>query len=147
MRLAMIRPFWTEMGLPVENHGDAWLADALTLMAGRGRTAREMAEYSDYFVSFEPVKARYASDAVPDGLRRGLKDFFGVLLATPDWTPETLEESARRWVADRGAKMKDYAMTMRFALTGMKVSPGIFEVAVHLGRDEVRRRLEHYALI
>ena len=38
-------------------------------------------------------------------------------------------------------------MTLRFALIGMKVSPGIFEVAVHLGRDEVRQRLEHYALI
>ena len=116
-------------------------------MEGRGRTAREMAEFSDYFVSFEPVKARYSADAIPDDLRPGLRDFFGVLLSLPDWTPENLEEAARRWVADHGVKMKDYAMTLRFALTGMKVSPGIFEVAVHLGRDEVRRRLEHYALI
>ena len=147
VRLSMVRPFWLKAGLPVENHDDAWLAGALTLMEGRGRTAREMAEFSDYFVSFEPVKARYSAEAVPDDLRAGLRDFFGVLLSLPDWTPENLEEAARRWVADHGVKMKDYAMTLRFALTGMKVSPGIFEVAVHLGRDEVRRRLEHYALI
>ena len=93
------------------------------------------------------MKARYTADVLPDALRPSLKDFFGTLLSLPDWSPEALEEAARRWVADHGAKMKDYAMTLRFALTGMKVSPGIFEVAVHLGRDEVRRRLEHYALI
>ncbi len=38
-------------------------------------------------------------------------------------------------------------MPLRFALTGMKVSPGIFEVAVFFGKEEVRRRLEHYGLV
>ena len=114
VRLSMVRPFWLEAGLPVERHDDAWLAGALTLMGGRGRTAKEMAEFSDYFVSFEPVKARYTADTLPDALRPSLKDFFGTLLSLPDWSSEALEEAARRWVADHGAKMKDYAMTLRF---------------------------------
>jgi hypothetical protein len=29
----------------------------------------------------------------------------------------------------------------------MKVSPGVFEVAEHLGVREVRRRLEHYGAL
>ena len=43
--------------------------------------------------------------------------------------------------------MKDYAMPLRFALTGMKVSPGIFEVAELMGREECRKRLEFYGLL
>ncbi|MCR5346883.1 MAG: glutamate--tRNA ligase [Fretibacterium sp.] len=146
-RLAMIRPFWEEMGLPVDKHDDTWLAEALTLMAGRGRTAKEMAEFSDYFVSFDPVKARWDGSDIAEDRKPGLRDFFAALFAVTDWTPEALEAQARKWTEERGVRMKDYAMPLRFVLTGMKVSPGIFEVAVHLGRDEVKRRLEHYGLI
>ena len=150
VRLSMVRPFWEGAGLPVSDvtaaRGEAWLAEALTLMAGRGQTAREMAEYSDYFVSFEPVKARWDGTDIAEERKPVLKEFFAAILNEPDWTPERLEALSRTWTEERGVKMKDFAMPLRFALTGMKVSPGIFEVAVHLGRDEVRRRLEHYGL-
>ncbi|MBQ7220833.1 MAG: hypothetical protein IJS28_07630 [Synergistaceae bacterium] len=59
-----------------------------------------------------------------------------------------MEEAAREWVScHEGAKMKDYAMPLRFALTGMKVSPGIFEVAELLGREECEARLKYYGLM
>jgi glutamyl-tRNA synthetase len=146
-RLDLVKPFWKEMGLPAENHGEAYLAGALTLMGGRGQTARELALFSDYYVSFEPVKKRWKPEEVSDELRAGLSEFFSALLAEPQWEAERLESRARVWVEEKGAKMKDYAMTLRFALTGMKVSPGIFEVAAFLGREEVRRRLEFYGFI
>jgi len=31
-------------------------------------------------------------------------------------------------------------------MTGRKVSPGIFHIAVFLGRDEVEKRLRYYGL-
>ena len=142
VRLSMVKPFWIEAGLPVSEHDDKYLADALTLMAGRGRTAKEMSEFSDYFVSFEPVKARYT----PEGLdTASLKEFFAALFESPEWKAEALENIARSWVGSReGAKMKDFAMPLRYALTGMKVSPGIFEVAELLGRDECEKRIKYY---
>jgi glutamyl-tRNA synthetase len=147
VRLDLIKPFWKDAGLPVERHDDAWLADALTLMGGRGQTAKELAAFSDYYVSFEPVKSRWNPEGISDELRPILREFFTALLAEPDWTAEKLEARARTWVEEKGVKMKDCAMTLRFALTGMKVSPGIFEVAALLGREEVRRRLEFYKLV
>ena len=142
VRLSMVKPFWIEAGLEVEKHDDKYLADALTLMAGRGRTAKEMAEFSDYFVSFEPVKARWT----PEGLDKAkLNEFFNALFASNDWKAEALEEIARNFIASHeGAKMKDYAMPLRYALTGMKVSPGIFEVAELMGKDECEKRVKFY---
>jgi glutamyl-tRNA synthetase len=145
-RLALIKPFWREMGLPVEEHKDEYLAAALTLMGGRGQTARELAAFSDYYVSFEPVKTRWNAGEVAEELLAGLREFFPVLLAEPHWTAEKLETRARTWVEEKGVKMKDYAMTLRLTLTGMKVSPGVFEVAALLGREEVRQRLDFYGL-
>ncbi|MDR1049299.1 MAG: glutamate--tRNA ligase [Synergistaceae bacterium] len=145
VRLGLVKPFWAEAGLPVEKHGDAYLADALTLMGGRGRTAKELAGFSDYYVSFEPVKGRWKPESLPDEAE--LRAFFAALLAEPEWTAETLEARARAWTEEKGVKMKDCAMTLRLALTGMKVSPGVFEVAALLGREETRNRLEFYGLI
>ena len=144
----MVRPFWVEAGLPVADveakRGVKYLEDALTLMEGRGRTAKEMAEFSDYFVSFEPVKARWNAEGID---KDKLRPFFGAGFSS-EWKAEKLEEAARSWVGGHeGAKMKDYAMPLRFALTGMKVSPGIFEVAEHLGREECESRLKFYGLL
>ena len=147
VRLGLVKPFWKEMGLPVEKHTDDYLASALTLMGGRGQTAKELAAFSDYYLSFDPVQERYKAEDLSDELRHGLKSFFSALLAEPEWAAEKLEERARAWVEEKGVKMKDYAMTLRYALTGMKVSPGVFEVAVLLGRDEAKRRLEFYNFI
>ncbi len=145
VRLSMVKPFWIEAGLQVDKHSDKYLADSLTLMAGRGRTAKEMAEFSDYFVSFEPVKARWNAEGLD---KEKLKPFFKALFESPEWKHEKLEEIARSWVSSQeGAKMKDYAMPLRFALTGMKVSPGIFEVAEHMGREECETRLKYYGLL
>ncbi|MBQ7151095.1 MAG: glutamate--tRNA ligase [Synergistaceae bacterium] len=149
VRLSMIKPFWIEAGLPVEEvekeRGENYLAQALTLMAGRGKTAKEMSEFADYFVSFEPVKKRWNAEGLD---KEKLKPFFEKLFALPTWKHEELEQAARDFVSSiEGAKMKDYAMPLRFALTGMKVSPGIFEVAELMGREECKKRLSFYGLI
>ena len=148
VRLSMVRPFWEEAGLPVAEveaaRGVKYLEDSLTLMEGRGRTAKEMSEFSDYFVSFEPVKARWNADELD---KEKLRPFFEAVFAS-EWKAGKLEEAARTWVGSHeGAKMKDYAMPLRFALTGMKVSPGIFEVAELLGREECEARLKFYGLM
>ena len=103
-----------------------------------------MAEFSDYFVSFEPVKSRWNAEGLDS---EKLKPFFGAVFAV-EWKAEKMEEAAREWIGQHeGAKMKDYAMPLRYALTGMKVSPGIFEVAEHLGREECEARLKYYGLM
>ena len=148
-RLNMVKPFWIEAGLPVDevenSRGEKWLADSLTMMEGRGKTAKEMADFSDYFVSFEPVKKRWDASDID---KAKLKEFFEMIFSQPSFKTEELEKAARSWVEAReGAKMKEYAMPLRYALTGMKVSPGIFEVAEHLGKDECEKRLKFYGLL
>jgi glutamyl-tRNA synthetase len=146
-RLALVKPFWMVIGLPVKDHSDEYLADALALMSGRGQTAKGMAEYSDYFVSFEPVKARYNAPDMAEEQLKNIRSFCNEILSSPEWKHETLEEIARNWAERYNVKMKECAMPLRFALTGMSVSPGIFEVAVLFGREETRRRLEYYKFL
>lgn len=145
--LKIIKPFWKNLGLDINSYSDDYLASSLQAMGGRGQTTLQLAEYSDYFLSFDTVKERYKADDIKEEIRPLLKKFYGELLEVADFTPQTMEAFTRTWVESNESSMKEVALPLRWALTGRKVSPGVFEVAAQLGREECRRRLNHYNLI
>jgi glutamyl-tRNA synthetase len=66
------------------------------------------------------------------------------LAALPSWDAAAMEEALRA-LAERlgfGEKAGKIFQPMRVALTGLGVSPGIFDVLVMLGRDRSLRRLD-----
>ncbi len=146
--LAVIRPFWIEMGFDLSGLSDEYLASSLHTMGGRGQTTKQLAEYSDYFVTFDVVKARYDASEITEETRATVKKFYNALLSDcAEWKANKMEEFTKDWIAANDSTMKVVCMPLRWALTGRKVSPGVFEVAEQLGRDECRRRLEYYNLV
>jgi glutamyl-tRNA synthetase len=140
----IVEPFWAELGLHPEKHSEQYLMDALTLMGARGRTTNELAMFSDYFVDFSPVKERYDASEISPEQRDTLKKFFALFMSIPKWKSQEMEAFARNWCETNGASLKEIALPLRWALTGRKVSPGVFEVAQLLGPDECRLRLKHF---
>ena len=146
--LAVIRPFWVEMGFDLSGLSDEYLASSLHTMGGRGQTTKQLAEYSDYFVTFDVVKERYDASEIKDETRAVVKKFYNALLSDcAEWKADKMEEFTNEWIAANDSSMKVVCMPLRWALTGRKVSPGVFEVAEQLGRGECRRRLEYYNLV
>jgi glutamyl-tRNA synthetase len=145
--LEIIKPFWKNLGFDISGFSDDYLASSLKTMGGRGQTTLQLAEYSDYFISFDVVKERYKADDIKEERRPVLKKFYGELLDIEAFTPESMEAFAKSWVEANESSMKEVALPLRWALTGRKVSPGVFEVAAQLGRKECRNRLDYYGLI
>jgi len=63
------------------------------------------------------------------------------LVALPEFTLEALERETRALAAELGIKAGEIIAMARVALTGRKVSPGIFEVMWLLGRERTLERL------
>jgi glutamyl-tRNA synthetase len=55
---------------------------------------------------------------------------------------EHVDAALRALVGERGAKAKDVFQPLRVALAGRAISPGVFESAAALGRDETLRRID-----
>ena len=145
-RLEAVKPFWKVLGLPFEQHDPQYLAKVLEIMEGRGQTLRELAEYTDYFLTFEPVKARVDKEYV-ESSKDILRLFCEEMIKLPQWDTKTLEEFARRWSEERQVPLKKIAMPLRILLTGTKVSPGIFEVIELLGPEETKKRLAYWEIL
>jgi glutamyl-tRNA synthetase len=64
------------------------------------------------------------------------------LAATQDWQPEALEKALRELAERTGVSAGKVFQPLRVALTGLSVSPGIFEMLVQMGRELSLKRID-----
>ncbi|WP_210492833.1 glutamate--tRNA ligase [Patulibacter sp. SYSU D01012] len=64
------------------------------------------------------------------------------LAGVEPFSVEAVDGALRALVGERGAKAKDVFQPLRVALAGTAISPGVFESAAALGRDETLRRVD-----
>jgi glutamyl-tRNA synthetase len=82
----------------------------------------------------------------PDLLDRRILDAArGVLEETEPWAVETIEAALKRLCDDLGEKPRTVFMPIRVAVTGSRVSPGLYESLELLGSEESLRRLRDAA--
>jgi glutamyl-tRNA synthetase len=67
------------------------------------------------------------------------------LETTEPWTAEAIETSLKRLCDDLGQKPRQVFQPIRVAVTGSKVSPGLYESLELLGRDEALERIRRAA--
>jgi len=63
-------------------------------------------------------------------------------IAEQDWNDKKLEEVLRALTTEKGWKLGQTLWPLRAALTGREFSPGAFEVAAALGKEETIKRLK-----
>ena len=96
----------------------------------------KFSQYPDY------VRFLFEEVEPPDGLdERLLADARERLEATDPWEASRIEDALRALADERREKPRQAFAPIRLAVTGSKVSPGLFESLELLGRDESLRRL------
>ena len=134
----------------------AGLGDATELRGGRYTAMLELLRVRARTIHDIVRQATpYLSEAVtydPDAVAKGWKDpaeaaslleaVLHKIRPVTDWNAETLEDALRALAEERGTTAGKIFQPMRVALTGMSVSPGIFDVLVTLGRDKSLSRVE-----
>ncbi|MGI9044823.1 MAG: glutamate--tRNA ligase [Gemmatimonadaceae bacterium] len=121
-----------------------WYLALLDLLRVRARTIDDIVRQAGpYFldaIEYDPeAVAKNWKD--PPATAQVLEATGAALDASPDWTPETLESVLRSLAEARGIAAGKIFQPLRVALTGLSVSPGIFEVLVMQGRDLALRRI------
>jgi glutamyl-tRNA synthetase len=117
----------------------------LDLLRVRARTVddivRQARPYFDGAIEYDPAAvAKHWKDR--DGAAATLQAAADVLRGAPDWTAEALEPLMRDLAKRRGIATGKLFQPLRVALTGLSVSPGIFDVLVMMGRERALSRIE-----
>ena len=121
-----------------------WYLSLLDLLRVRARTiddiVRQAGPYFLASIEYDPeaVGKNWKDRAVAATI---LRSAAATLEGIHDWRPETLETALRGLAENMGIAAGKVFQPLRVALTGLAVSPGIFEVLVMEGRDLSIRRL------
>lgn len=129
-------------------YGEVTTAGRKRLLAGmaglkpRAKTMKELADLGQFYVSDRPlVFEEKAQKLIAKGGKDLLADIKEILEKVENWSENELENSIRTLSEQRELKLGAVAQPLRAALTGSSISPGIFEVAAILGREETLGRL------
>jgi len=124
---------------------EAWYLALIDLLKVRARTTDDMVRQARPFLArdieydADAVAKQWKDAAATRDLLTATRD---ALTADSEWTAESLETSLRGVAEARGIGAGKLFQPLRVALTGLTVSPGIFDVLVMLGRDLSLHRLD-----
>ncbi len=143
------RPWFVEAGIATEAELDEradWFAGLMTLVAERSRTLGDLVRQGRPFF---PGPVEYAEDAVekfwkdPAQALQALDVAADVVADRPDLDDLAAVEADLRARAEAsGVSAGKVMQSLRVAITGQRVSPGIFETMAAMGKDLVAERLD-----
>jgi glutamyl-tRNA synthetase len=130
------------VGRPVGEAGRRRLVAGMPGLKQRARTLEDLAASAAFYVRERPLAMEpKAAALLTHEARAVLRALAARLAALADWTEGAVEEAVRTAAAEAGVKLGAVAQPLRAALTGSAVSPGVFEVAATLGREEALARI------
>src|SRR5438270_2162536 len=121
-----------------------WYLRLLDLLRVRSRTIDDIVRQArPYFlkdIDYDPeaVSKNWKDPVEASTLLRVTRD---ALAGVSDWRAEPLEESLRSLAESRGIAAGKVFQPLRVALTGLTVSPGIFDMLAQMGRELSLKRI------
>src|SRR5687767_12167743 len=122
-----------------------WYFRLLDLLRIRSRTLDDIVRQAGpYFldtIEYDPVAVskNWKDRSEASSLLSATRD---ALAASPAWEPEPLEAALRALAEARGITAGKVFQPLRVALTGLTVSPGIFEMLIQMGRELSLKRID-----
>ena len=108
----------------------------------RAKTIVELTDNGSFYVRDRPLEMDgKAARLLDPAARARLARLARRLEAVENWSESALEEAVRGFAEAERVTLGQVAQPLRAALSGSSASPGIFEVADILGRDETLGRL------
>jgi glutamyl-tRNA synthetase len=111
----------------------------------RLKTAGDILAYADFFFVADDQVAYDEKDfqkrVAPPPSRELLAKFRGVLTTVEPFEPQPLEEALKSFITEQGVKIGDIVHTLRVAVTGKSIGPGVYDCLAILGRDATVARI------
>ena len=138
----LIAPRLAAAGHPVDAASLARLEAGMAGLKPRATTLVDLAARATFYVARRPLAlSEKAARLLGSAARERLGRLLPALASLPAWDEMALEQTVRAEAEELSVKLGQIAQPLRAALTGSDASPGIFEVMVVLGRDEVLGRI------
>jgi glutamyl-tRNA synthetase len=78
---------------------------------------------------------------IDDKAKKIISEFKNKLSSLNDFSKDNLEPIVNELIKNHETNFKGVGQPLRVALTGSKFGPGLYDIVISLGKDEVEKRL------
>ena len=112
----------------------------------RSRDLNQLAEMSLFYCSKFPISISKKAQKNINKLNKDVfKDLLNVLEKIEnDFKKQKIEEVISKFLVEKSLKLSDIIQYIRAMITGLDVSPRIYDIMEILGYNEIKKRLEYF---
>jgi len=116
---------------------------SLTFLKNKAKTLEDIYNNSQYIVNDEIDFDKEDLKLIDDKAKVIISEFNSKIKKIEILTRENLEPIIKELIKANNTNFKGVGQPLRIALTGSKFGPGIYDIIISLGKDEVEKRLTH----
>jgi glutamyl-tRNA synthetase len=125
----------------IPNEKEKRIKASLTFLKNKAKTLEDIYNNSKYIifdeVSFNPEDLKL----IDEKAKKIIANFSNKILLLTNLNKELLEPIVNDLIKDHETNFKGVGQPLRVALTGSKFGPGIYDIIISLGKDEIQKRL------
>ncbi len=119
---------------------------SLTFLKNKAKTLEDIFNNGQYIMIDEVNFNQDDFKLIDDKAKKVISDFNTQFNSVDKLSKETLEPIVNELIKSNDTNFKGVGQPLRIALTGSKFGPGIYDIIISLGKDEVTKRLTNKKL-
>ena len=120
---------------------------SLTFLKNKAKTLEDIFNNGQYILVDEVNFNKEDIKLIDDKAKRIISEFNNDFEKLDKISKETLEPIVNNLIKSNDTNFKGIGQPLRIALTGSKFGPGIYDIIISLGKEEVKKRLSNKILI
>ena len=123
------------------------IKNSLAFLKNKAKTLEDIFNNAKYII-FDDVKFEDKDlELIDDKAKNIIKEFKQNLISINKLDKETLEPIVNDLIKKYETNFKGVGQPLRVALTGSKFGPGLYDIIISLGKEEVEKRLGNKIII
>jgi len=125
----------------ISNNKEEKIKNSLSFLKNKAKTLEDIYTNAKYIINDEVVFNEEDLKLIDKLSKKIISEFLNKILNVKDLKKENLEPIINDLIKSNKTNFKGVGQPLRIALTGSKFGPGIYDIIISLGKEEVIKRL------
>ena len=133
--------YWELYKEKINSNKKEKIKPSLTFLKNKAKTLEDIYNNSKYIIFDEVHFNQDDLKLIDDKAKKIISEFSNKVSKVDNLSKETLEPIVNDLIKSHETNFKGVGQPLRVALTGSKFGPGIYDIIISLGKEEVQKRL------